>query len=52
VQALGIGTTDVHGRAFADRGEPFKYRDMGCIVRVSQGKPPLKMNKKCVEFSQ
>ena len=42
VQAAGIGAADVHRRTLPDRGESFENRDMGCIVRVSQGKPPLK----------
>ncbi len=49
VQPAGIGAANIHCRALADRGESFEHGYMGCIVRFSQVKPPLKNEKDCAE---
>jgi hypothetical protein len=46
VQPAGVCAANIHGRTLTDRGESFKNGNMGCIVRFSQGKPPLKKIKK------
>ena len=42
VETACIGASDIHGRTFAYRCEPFKNGDVGCIVRVGHPVPPVK----------